>query len=216
MRVVLTSDIHCRFKQLERLLPEADLLLIAGDLTFCGRPDEIRDLRAAVDRWLQKVGEVILTPGNHDWHMGDQAARAALDNCTILVDELVERQGIKIYGTPWQPDFCDWAYNLPRGPALAAKWALIPEGLDVLLVHGPPRGLGDSSPGVCRDVGCEDLLARLQEMREPPRHVVYGHIHGGYGRYSLGRSQLYNVSFCDEGYKGVNPPVLLELTCQTR
>ena len=45
-------------------------------------------------------------------------------------------------GGPWQPAYNHWAFNLPRGPALAEKWALIPPGLDVLITHGPPLGLG--------------------------------------------------------------------------
>ena len=38
-----------------------------------------------------------------------------LTNCIYLQDSSVELFGLKIYGTPWQPEFCGWAFNLPRG-----------------------------------------------------------------------------------------------------
>ena len=42
-----------------------------------------------------------------------------------------------------QPEFCDWAFNLRRGEQCLEKWDLIPEGIDILITHGPPIGHGD-------------------------------------------------------------------------
>jgi len=39
-----------------------------------------------------------------------------------------------------QPEFHGWAFNLPTGAALREKWNLIPDGIDVLITHGPPTG----------------------------------------------------------------------------
>ena len=36
-------------------------------------------------------------------------------NCIYLEDQEVTVEGLRIYGSPWQPEFCDWAFNLPRG-----------------------------------------------------------------------------------------------------
>ena len=33
--------------------------------------------------------------------------------------------GLRVWGSPWQPEFGGWAFNLGRGAPLAAKWALI-------------------------------------------------------------------------------------------
>ena len=41
-----------------------------------------------------------------------------LTNCIYLQDSSVTLYGLKIYGTPWQPEFCGWAFNLPRGQVL--------------------------------------------------------------------------------------------------
>ena len=50
---------------------------------------------------------------------------------------------LSVFGSPWQPEFCDWAFNLPRGRACRDKWSCIPAGTDLLVTHGPPLGRGD-------------------------------------------------------------------------
>ena len=39
-----------------------------------------------------------------------------------------------------QPEFHGWAFNLPVGAALHDKWKQVPDGIDVLITHGPPKG----------------------------------------------------------------------------
>jgi len=53
-------------------------------------------------------------------------------------DSSINIEGIKIYGSPWQPSYHDWAFNLERGEAIRKKWDLIPGDTDVLITHGPP------------------------------------------------------------------------------
>src|SRR5262249_2210897 len=65
-----------------------------------------------------------------------------------------------------------WAFNLPRGPALASKWALIPADTDVLVTHGPPLGVGDWLGEDGRQ-GCEELLAAVRRVR--PLLHLFGH-----------------------------------------
>ncbi len=91
-----------------------------------------------------------------------------------LEDEGIVIDGVHFWGSPWQPAFGGWAFNLPRGEALREKWALIPRGTDVLVTHGPPFGRGDRASMVGRE-GCMDLLARVREIA--PRVHFFGHIH---------------------------------------
>ena len=91
-------------------------------------------------------------------------------------------ENVKIYGSPWQPEFYNWAFNLPRmGEELKAKWAAIPEDTDILLTHGPAQGHLDTSGPPYNEplLGCELLAARIEEIK--PKIHVCGHIHGGYG-----------------------------------
>jgi Icc-related predicted phosphoesterase len=73
---------------------------------------------------------------------------------------------------------------------------LIPDGTDILVLHGPPLGYGDAAyrgPGrPPQRTGCAHLLRRIEEVR--PRLVVYGHIHEDRGRWRLGETILANVA----------------------
>ena len=106
-----------------------------------------------------------------------------LTNCTYLEDCATEIYGVKIYGTPWQPKFCGWAFNLDRGQQLMEKWDMIPDDTDVLITHTPPVGYGDLCATGDR-AGCVDLLMSVQHRIRPKYHI-YGHIHEGIGTASF-------------------------------
>lgn len=104
----------------------------------------------------------------------------------------------------------NWAFMLDRGQALREVWAQIPENTDVLITHGPPLGFGDATYIGSRNVGCADLLERIDDLRL--RVHVFGHIHEGYGVYKRRSTALVNASTCTEWYEPTNPPVLFELS----
>lgn len=85
-----------------------------------------------------------------------------------------------VYGAPWQPEFYDWAYNLPLGARLKEKWDQIPDGVDVLITHGPPHGILDAAADghLC---GCPDLRDTITQRVKPRLHI-FGHIHEAYGK----------------------------------
>jgi hypothetical protein len=131
-------------------------------------------------------------------------------SCTYLEDTGTTIGRAQVWGSPWQPEFCDWAFNLPRkSKEIGSKWAMIPEGTSVLITHGPPHGrLG----GVCRDgfdAGCELLRERVKKV-EPLIHVC-GHIHEGYGCYVLGKTMVINASSVNLSYRPTNPPVIFDI-----
>ena len=162
MRLVLISDTHNRQDQLR--VPDGDVLVHAGDFTMSGTEKEI----AAFGAWLgaQRHAHKVLIAGNHDrlFESDPERARSLIPrDVHYLRDSEVTIEGIRFYGAPWQPWFLDWAFNVPRGPAIAAKWALIPSGIDVLVTHGPPQGTADlTSRG--EHVGCADLAAALDRV----------------------------------------------------
>jgi Icc-related predicted phosphoesterase len=174
--IVAVSDTHGYHDNLN--VPDGDVFVHAGDLSKRGGLEEVE----AFDRWLASLPHrhKIVIAGNHDFCFENHPAeaRARLKHCIYLQDEAVTVEGIKIYGSPWQPVFFDWAFNLPRGPALAAKWALIPDDTQLLVTHGPPHGSLDRTHDG-RLVGCEDLLKRVRQIR--PRIHIFGHIHEAAG-----------------------------------
>merc|ERR1719188_483983 len=87
-------------------------------------------------------------------------------------------------------------------------WAKVPESVDVLLTHTPPRGHGDKTGESCR-VGCEMLTAAIQQRAVSVN--VCGHIHAGYGCSTDNTTLYINASTCDEGYRPINPPIVFDL-----
>ena len=206
LRVVAISDTHCQHDALE--IPAADVLVHAGDFTNLGRDEEL----AAFDAFLASLPHrhKIVIAGNHDFcfEREPERARAGLTGCHYLEDGGVEIEGVRFYGSPWQPRFLNWAFNLDRGAPLRAKWDLIPEGIDVLITHGPPLGHGDATFSG-EPVGCADLLAAIERVR--PRFHVFGHIHEGYGVTRNEHTTFINASTCDARYGPVNAPVCFEV-----
>jgi Icc-related predicted phosphoesterase len=213
-RIVCTADLH------ENLIaiPSCDLLLIAGDVSFAFKGDLAAKqafLAGEFKAWLDRVPatDVVLVAGNHDQSIEAWGLPHGL-RCHYLEDAGVELAGLKLWGTPWQPWFYDWAFNAPRrdGEAfLASKFDLIPDDTDVVICHGPPRGFGDYNgrPDGQPHVGSTALTEALE--RSQPRLMVCGHIHSGYGRYRLGATEVINAALVDNEYRAVNPVVEIAL-----
>ena len=183
-----------------------------------GIPDAVRSPEYQ-SRWLADVfrpwlatipaEKIIGIAGNHDFIFQRSPQLVPQLPWTYLQDSGTTWHGLNIWGTPWQPWFWDWAFN--AHPAeLHARWSLIPQDTDILVVHGPPHTFGDSvrnnpEPNTpVRQVGCPLLLERLRQLPQS-KLVVFGHIHSGYGQWSLGSALLANVSRVNEGYQPINP-----------
>ncbi len=207
LKVVCISDTHGRHRKLK--IPDGDILIHAGDSTNMGALDELKK----IDKFLGKFPHPhkILIAGNHDFtfEYNLDVSREVLKNVIYLQDEEIEIEGLRIYGSPWQPAMHDWAFNLPRGEALRKKWALIPKGIDILVTHTPPYGYGDEV-GEEGHAGCFDLLRRVQELK--PRYHVFGHIHDGYGIFETKDTTFINASICDGNYRAVHKPIVFEIT----
>lgn len=186
------------------VVPEGDVFVHAGDLCRGGNLAELR----TVASWIAELPHrhKVIVAGNHDWAFVREpaAARAMFRGAHYLEDAEVEVEGLRFYGAPWQPEFCDWAFNLPRGPALDAVWAKIPHGIDVLITHGPPEGIGDRV-SVARRTGCADLRRRIAELE--PRLHLFGHIHEDGGVWRTGATTFANVTTreCDR------PPTVIDV-----
>jgi Icc-related predicted phosphoesterase len=214
MKCVAVSDFHMH----DVVTPRADLLIVAGDMTYRGTKAELDWFTA----WMKKQPQrhKVWIAGNHelgfedDPELAEQIAKAT--NSTYLDDSSTVVEGVTIYGSPITPWFYDWAFNRHRGEAIRQHWEKIPEGLDILITHGPPFGKLDFTSSK-EHAGCEDLLEVLSEtLQKPPRFHIFGHIHSGYGRDAINRKdgqtiQLMNVSACDDQYQSAHPPILFEI-----
>jgi len=207
IRLVAISDTHGLHRHLT--IPDGDILVHAGDITGYGQVEQVADF----NEWLGTLPHrhKIVIAGNHDFCFETQPVETAalLTNCIYLFDEAITLDGLYFYGTPWQPWFFDWAFNLRRGSEIRAKWELIPPETDVLITHGPPLGYGDlTSRG--EYVGCADLLESVRQKR--PKLHIFGHIHEGYGMTHNQHTTFINASSCTLQYQPAQRPIVYDWT----
>lgn len=227
IRIVCISDTHMKHHHLQ--IPDGDILVHTGDFSSLGRWDDIQRFATWFGGLPHK--HKIVIAGNHDltldmpyydtvvgrFHRGQrEPAESILEYVSsqssfiYLCDEGVHCEGLYIYGSPWQPYFYNWAFNLNRGSACLEKWREIPDQTDVLLTHGPPLGHGDLCASGVR-AGCVDLLLEIQNRIRPKLHV-FGHIHEGAGITTDGQTVFVNAASCDLSYKAKNPVLFWDLS----
>jgi Icc-related predicted phosphoesterase len=238
MRIVCISDTHGLHKPMEDFnpLPEGDVLIHAGDCTNVGKPHEVKEF---VEWFMDVKGfdSKIFIAGNHDWsfenhryphHKGDfewyyhlmneenlsQSDVTYLEDNGFTIESSEFSKPIKFWGSPWQPEFYSWAFNLPRlGDDLKKYWDMIPDDTDVLITHGPPNEVRDFVNNwrqPVRNVGCELLRFRVEQIK--PLVHIFGHIHEAYGVEYNDNILYVNASICNERYVPSNKPIVVDLT----
>lgn len=204
MKLILLSDTHGKHEEIE--VPIGDVLIFAGDCMTSGlREYELNSF----SEWFNALPHKhkVLIAGNHDWlfQRRPEIIKGRFPNCHYLLDSEVNIGGLTIWGSPYQPEFCNWAFNLPRGPALKAHWDLIPGNVDVLVTHGPPRGILDYAKKGWKNLGDDDLMDAVN--RTKPKLHVFGHIHGGAGVEQTKDTVFVNASVVDEAYEVRRPAI---------
>lgn len=222
-RITFISDTHTKHDKVSGFLTGGDILVHAGDLTSRGYITEIENFM----KWYDKIDNYdtkVFICGNHDFGFQDENEKVkglltGYKTIDYLEDELMMVGGenyedmIKIWGTPWQPEFHNWAFNLPRGEKIKEKWDMIPANTDILITHGPPMGKLDYVPYNNINVGCEELMKRVQEIK--PKIHVFGHIHEGYGYVFDGNTHYINAAVLNGRYEFRNKPITIDWDPET-
>jgi Icc-related predicted phosphoesterase len=215
MRVVCISDTHGRHEELQ--LPEGDVLVHAGDFTKYGNKGDTKDF----SRWLRDLDfrYKIVIAGNHDFCAQTESDKVSemitSAGGTYLQDSGVEIEGMKFYGSPWTPKFFDWAFMKDRGKPISAMWDKIPDDTQVLVTHGPPRGILDPAQSEPH-AGCDDLRNRVTQLKKLDLHVS-GHLHEGFGTWSepvcrdFNGTLFVNAAQLDDNYQLMHWPIVVDL-----
>jgi predicted phosphodiesterase len=204
--ITFISDTHGKHKDLTPDLHGGWMIIHAGDVSNRGLVTEINEFT----KWFSTLPyqHKIFIAGNHDFGFEEKKGGIIIpDNVIYLEDSEVVIDGIKIYGSPWQPEFFDWAFNLKRGEPLMDKWNMIPTDTDIIVTHGPAFGVLDNTIQGLR-VGCEDLIRRILDVT--PKIHVCGHIHYGYGMTKHFDVNFINAASLGERYTYDHKPIVVD------
>jgi Icc-related predicted phosphoesterase len=221
VRLAAAGDIHVRKgteaetrASFDTLRGRADLVLLAGDLTTCGDPNEAAVL---ADACRDLDLPVIAVLGNHDWHLdrADEVAAVLSDAGVTVLDResaVVEVAGMRvgvvgakgfIGGFPGShlPDFGEPALRMVYAETTAEVKG-IARGLQevatcdvriVLLHYAPIEATLEGEPeGIWAFLGTDRMAAPIREHE--PDLVLHGHAHSGSLEGSIGSVPVYNVS----------------------
>ena len=217
MKIVAISDTHGYHKGLR--VPDGDMLIHAGDFSMRAKEGDVTEFA----EWFKKLPHKhkIIVPGNHDCYCdGNKLLSRDIFSPVIYLDhEQTEVGGYKIFGSPYSACIYEpspWSFDyVPDSDRSKRLWEQIPYGMDILITHGPPKGILDkvrsSRHGEDPNVGDVNLL--LAVRNKIPRVHIFGHIHEGYGVYesSVWTTKFYNVCICDVNYQPTNPITIFEL-----
>jgi hypothetical protein len=190
MKLNFISDTHNSHNQMR--LDRGDILFHSGDVTFNGTDKEFFSF---VD-WFseQPFDHKVFIAGNHDYfishHLYEVKKYCESKNVHYLQDELIELNGLKIWGTPWMPVYKDMSFNLMEHD-LRTKWNLIPKDVDILLTHTPPHTILDYVPRKNFMAGSETLLEKVLDLDFMIN--AFGHIHEGNGIAKIGDKLFINA-----------------------
>lgn len=158
-------------------LAEYDLILSCGDL----KPEYLSFLVTMARCPLLYVH------GNHD---GKYAVRPP-EGCDCIDDHYVVFNGLRILGLGGSRKYSSGPYQYTeremRQRIRKLKWLLWwQDGVDIVVTHAPPEGLGDSEDPA--HWGFAVLKALIEEYH--PKYLIHGHVHMSYD-HTLPREQEY-------------------------
>jgi uncharacterized protein len=221
VRIAAAGDVHCspeRRHEIEEAFAEiaeqADLVLLAGDLTTSGEPEE----GAVLAQTCSRLGiPVLAVLGNHDWHANryDELVTALEEGGIVVLDRdfrVLELGGTKlgVVGTKgFVGGFPDSALPDFGEPLLRRVYAetsaeveALERGLDavaacplriVLLHYSPtPTTLEGEPKGIYAFLGSDRLATPISE--HVPDLVLHGHGHAGTFEGFIGKVPVFNVS----------------------
>jgi len=182
MKIWHISDTHGFHNQL--VIPEGiDLVIHTGDASnyldpYTNEPE----VRKFID-WYEQISipNKIFIPGNHDTSIERGLVRASdfiSRGIHILNHDWMDVNGIKIFGSPYTPTYGQWAFMKSR-ETINRVWEQIPEGMDIIAVHGPCKGILDLSRDRQNVLEfCGDGALRKHVLnRVKPKYFLSGHIH---------------------------------------
>lgn len=226
MRIICLADLHGFLPD----IPDGDVAIIAGDI--CPASDhsfwfQQQWLDGSFRNWAKNlpVKHVVFCAGNHDLYFDGKSVKAPDHLCFMpdwpknvhyLQDSSIVIDGVKIYGSPWSLDYCDWAF-MGDEYKLYDKVRSIPDDVNIWLSHSPANGIMDFNKwGNCHIGACaiRDKALSLPNLKL----FVFGHLHqknpsgnGPDGDLVKNGIRFVNATIVNEAYEMVYPPIIVDL-----
>ena len=178
MKIWAISDTHNGHEYL-KVPPGIDMVIHAGDASVNPIPAINYHEMIRFIEWYSAlpIEHKIFVPGNHDTSVEAGLVKFPL-NIKVLIHEHREISGIKIFGSQYTPVYGKWSFMVDRNK-LHRYWSIIGEDTDILITHGPPRGILDRN-SQDEFTGCAALLKQVNRVL--PSYHIFGHIHEECGK----------------------------------
>eukprot|EP01119_Soliformovum_irregulare_P018805 TRINITY_DN5832_c0_g1_i1.p1 TRINITY_DN5832_c0_g1~~TRINITY_DN5832_c0_g1_i1.p1 ORF type:complete len:210 (-),score=19.62 TRINITY_DN5832_c0_g1_i1:20-649(-) len=201
MKILCLSDTHGHHREIS-VPPSIDLVIHTGDFTKSGNKEHAIDF----NEWLTTLAEdqripSIVVIGNHEGSRLTPPSEITklLTTPTVLFQSEKVFSGLKFFGLMFFWPIQEGTTN--------PYFDQIPEDTQVLLTHGPPKGILDDGKG------CPVLLKKIQEMKHL-KLVVFGHIHGAHGMEVRDGVTYVNAAVCgtfEHRYEKQWEPIVVDI-----
>ena len=193
------SDTHT-YHNLLTVPENIDIVIFSGD---CSNPRDPYNNEPEVRQFIDWYKELpikhkIYVAGNHDSSIEKKlVTKEDFEGNGIwyLENSWINIEGLKIFGSPYTPNFGNWSFMKDRNK-LERMWKdAIHVDTDIVITHGPPKGILDKSEnrdGLMECCGDKSLLNKILEIQ--PKYHLFGHIHNCDGIINAGMQKL---SICD-------------------
>lgn len=222
MKTALISDTHS-YHRMINLPTDIDCIVHCGDST---NYRELYKNEIEFEDFLDWYSNLdikykILNAGNHDSHLTKKYNKDKVKEAGIiyLEHEYYEIEGLKLFSSPYTPLFGDWSFMIDRSK-LSRYWEVLEEGIDLLVSHGPPKGILDIAEKRDGNIEfCGDSALWKAVNKVKPKYHVFGHIHDNHNIINNGirivnDTTFINCSMVEDGKftQGIiNKPIIIEL-----
>ena len=197
MKIWHISDTHT-YHGLLKVPKDIDMVIHSGDATNPRDPYASEQEMLNFISWFGSlpIKHKVFVAGNHDLCI-ERNLITKIDfmknGIVYLENDYAEVEGIKIWGSPFTPTFGQgWAFNKKRS-ALHDIWKEIPDDVDIVVVHGPPKGILDLAYHQLNCIEfCGDEALRKRMYLLNPKLCLFGHIHNNEDIINAGTMKLSN------------------------
>lgn len=226
LKILHISDTHKMHGWLT-IPKNIDIIIHSGDASNIKSPYYNEQEMLDFIEWYSNldIDYKIYVGGNHDTSLEKKLITKELftsKGITYIEHESIEIEGLKIFGSPYTPEFNNWAFNVKR-EKLFKYWEAVPLDTQILITHGPPKYILDNDHNEL--LGCKSLYKKVQQLDKLIFHQ-FGHVHsrlrnndtfinrGIYQQYSDGPKYI-NASCVDLDYRIIPGNIITEIDLES-